>query len=107
MFLRNAEMAAMRELFDRTAGTGRLLNHTVVRPTIGEIDRMEEWRDTYRPVGWKVYTLGMMNESYERYDRGHRRGDSTTRSSACRSSSEARRRGRAARVRAQGRERHG
>ena len=68
MFLRNAEMAAMRELFDRTAGTGRLLNHTVVRPTIGEIDRMEEWRDTYRPVGWKVYTLGMMNESYERYD---------------------------------------
>ncbi len=29
MMLTNTEMAAMRELFDRMAGTGRLLNHTV------------------------------------------------------------------------------
>ena len=63
MFLRNDEMAGMRELFDRTAGTGRLLNHTVVRPNIGEADRMAEWAATYAPVGWKVYTMGLMDET--------------------------------------------
>ncbi len=63
MFLRNDEMAGMRELFDRTAGTGRLLNHTVVRPNIGEAERMTEWAETYKPVGWKVYTMGLMDES--------------------------------------------
>jgi uncharacterized protein len=70
MFLRNDEMAAMRELFDRTAGTGRLLNHTVVRPNLGETERMAEWAATYRPVGWKVYTLGLMDESYQHYQPG-------------------------------------
>ena len=35
MFLKNRELAGMRELFDRTGGTGRLLNHTVVRPNLG------------------------------------------------------------------------
>jgi predicted TIM-barrel fold metal-dependent hydrolase len=70
MFLRNDEMAAMRELFDRTAGTGRLLNHTVVRPNIGEIERMAEWADAYGPVGWKVYTLGLMNDAYRHYQKG-------------------------------------
>jgi predicted TIM-barrel fold metal-dependent hydrolase len=62
--LTNTEMAAMRELFDRMAGTGRLLNHTVVRPSLGDIDRMPEWARTYKPVGWKVYTLGMMSDEY-------------------------------------------
>ena len=70
MFLRNDEMAAMRELFDRTAGTGRLLNHTVVRPNVGEIDQMGEFAATYRPVGWKVYTLGLMNAAYRHYEEG-------------------------------------
>jgi predicted TIM-barrel fold metal-dependent hydrolase len=71
MFIKNEEMAGMRELFDRTAGTGRLLNHTVVRPNLGEIERMAEWAIKYRPVGWKVYTLGLMDEAYEHYEPGH------------------------------------
>jgi predicted TIM-barrel fold metal-dependent hydrolase len=70
MFLRNDEMAGMRELFDRTAGSGRLLNHTVVKPSLGEIERMEEWAETYRPVGWKVYTMGVMDDSYQHYQPG-------------------------------------
>ena len=70
MFLKNEEMAGMRELFDRTAGTGRLLNHTVVRPNLGETERMAEWAEAYRPVGWKVYTLGLMDESYQHYQPG-------------------------------------
>jgi len=70
MFLKNHEMAAMRELFDRTAGTGRLLNHTVVRPNLGETARMAEWAATYKPVGWKVYTLGLMDEEYRHYQPG-------------------------------------
>ena len=71
MFLKNDEMAGMRELFDRTAGTGRLLNHTVVRPNIGEIERMPEWATAFRPVGWKVYTLGLMDEGYQHYEPGY------------------------------------
>lgn len=55
----NDEMAATRALIDGLAGTGRLLNHSVVHPnTDGEIEAMERWRDEYRPAGWKVYTLG-------------------------------------------------
>ncbi len=71
MFLKNHEMAGMRELFDRVAGTGRLLNHTVVRPNLGEIELMPEWASTYEPVGWKVYTLGLMDESYQHYQPGY------------------------------------
>lgn len=70
MFLRNDEMAGMRELFDRTAGTGRLLNHTVVRPNLGEIDQMADWAQTYGPSGWKVYTMGMMDPRLQRYEEG-------------------------------------
>jgi predicted TIM-barrel fold metal-dependent hydrolase len=71
MFLKNHEMAGMRELFDRTAGTGRLLNHTVVRPNLGEIEQMPEWAATFHPVGWKVYTLGLMDEGYQHYEPGY------------------------------------
>jgi predicted TIM-barrel fold metal-dependent hydrolase len=70
MFLRNDEMAGMRELFDRTAGTGRLLNHTVVRPDAGEIERMAGWVDEYHPEGWKVYTMGSMDADYHGYAEG-------------------------------------
>jgi predicted TIM-barrel fold metal-dependent hydrolase len=70
MFIRNDEMAAMRELFDRMAGTGRLLNHTVVRPNYGDIDRMPDWAATYQPVGWKVYTMGLANASFQGYEAG-------------------------------------
>jgi predicted TIM-barrel fold metal-dependent hydrolase len=65
MILRNDEMAGMRELFDRMAGTGRLLNHTVVRPNVGEVDLMADWVDRYRPAGWKVYTMGDMAADHE------------------------------------------
>jgi predicted TIM-barrel fold metal-dependent hydrolase len=77
MFLKNHELAGMRELFDRTAGTGRLLNHTVVRPNLGETARMAEWAAEYKPVGWKVYTLGLMDETYQHYapDSGWRLDD--------------------------------
>jgi len=36
-----------------------VLTHTIVHPNLGEaeLDRMEGWRDTLRPSGWKVYTL--------------------------------------------------
>jgi uncharacterized protein len=67
MFLKNQEMAGMRQLFERAMGTRRLLNHTVVRPNVGEAERMSEWADTYSPVGWKVYTMGLMDQGYEHY----------------------------------------
>jgi predicted TIM-barrel fold metal-dependent hydrolase len=70
MFLRNDEMAGLRELFDRAAGTGRLLNHTVVRPNFGDTAHMEEWVDTYRPSGWKVYTMGVMDKGYQHLEDG-------------------------------------
>ena len=63
MFITNTQMVAMRELFDRMAGTGRLLNHTVVRPNMGDIELMPDWVDGYKPVGWKVYTTGLMNST--------------------------------------------
>ncbi len=73
-FLTNEEMAGTRELFDRLAGTGRLLNHTVVHPTDpGTLERMEGWRDQLDPVGWKVYTLGH-RASPESISRGWDRG---------------------------------
>jgi hypothetical protein len=58
--LYNDELAGTRELIDRLAGTGRLLNHAVVHPNHGETDDMEGWRDRFDPVGWKVYTLGKL-----------------------------------------------
>jgi uncharacterized protein len=70
MILSNREMAGMRELFDRMAGTGRLLNHTVVRPNMGDLELMPGWVDTYRPVGWKVYTLGQMSDKYLGFEPG-------------------------------------
>ena len=55
--LTNSEMVGTRELIDRLAGTGRLINHCVVHPNVaGEIDLMDRWRDWCRPAGWKVYT---------------------------------------------------
>ena len=57
----NRELAGMRALVERFAGgTGsRLLNHAVVHPDIaGGLDEMERDADRFRPVGWKVYTLG-------------------------------------------------
>jgi hypothetical protein len=57
--LDNDEIAVTRELIDRVAGTGRMLNHTVVQPTDpGTLEKMETWRDLYKPVAWKVYTTG-------------------------------------------------
>ena len=57
--LENAQIAAVRDVTDRYAGTGRVLTHTIVHPNLGpeELDRMEEWSQTLRPSAWKVYTL--------------------------------------------------
>jgi hypothetical protein len=63
MFITNAEMVGIRELFDRMAGTGRLLSHTVVRPNVGDIELMPAWAETFEPSAWKVYTLGVMEAS--------------------------------------------
>jgi len=55
----NREMAATRELLDRLGAGGRLLNHCVIHADVaGEIEGMERERDSRRPVGWKVYTMG-------------------------------------------------
>lgn len=55
----NDEIFATRALLDGLAGTGRLLNHAVVHANMREQrDQMDEMRDRYSPVGWKVYTMG-------------------------------------------------
>ena len=55
--LSNPEIAGSRELVDRFAGTGRLLNHAIVHPNApGEIDRLDTIRERNKPVAWKVYT---------------------------------------------------
>lgn len=57
--LTNPEIAAVREITDRYAGSGRVLTHTIVHPNLGgdELDRMGEWSERLRPAGWKAYTL--------------------------------------------------
>lgn len=58
-FLTNEEMAVTRELIDHLTGSGRLLNHTVIHPTdSGAVDAMEEHVARWKPVAWKVYTMG-------------------------------------------------
>jgi predicted TIM-barrel fold metal-dependent hydrolase len=55
----NDEMAATRALVDGLAGSGRLLQHSVVhadRPE--EIAAMPAWAERYKPAAWKVYTPG-------------------------------------------------
>lgn len=55
----NDEIFATRALMDGLAGTGRLLNHAVVHANMrAQRDQMDEMRDRYSPVGWKVYTMG-------------------------------------------------
>jgi predicted TIM-barrel fold metal-dependent hydrolase len=57
--LHDRELAGVRELCDRLAGNGRLLNHCVVSPELsGGIAAMQDARERYAPAGWKVYTLG-------------------------------------------------
>jgi len=55
----NDDIAAVREVVDRYAGTSRVLTHTIVHPNLREpeLDAMVEWRDELAPSGWKVYTL--------------------------------------------------
>jgi len=57
-FLDNSEMIGTRELIERLSGTGRLINHSVVTPSVpGDIEMMDRWSDWCRPAGWKVYTM--------------------------------------------------
>lgn len=61
-FLSNAELAGTRELLDRLAGTGRLLNHLIVHPTDPySLDRLATWKDEFKPSAWKMYTAGRMS----------------------------------------------
>jgi predicted TIM-barrel fold metal-dependent hydrolase len=55
----NRQIAAVRDVVDRYAGSGRLLTHTIVHPNLGdaELDAMAEWSATLQPSGWKCYTL--------------------------------------------------
>ena len=56
--LDNSEMLGTRELIDRLAGTGRLINHANVHPNAGgEIEMMDRWKEWCNPAGWKVYTM--------------------------------------------------
>lgn len=57
--LTNHDIAAVREIVDRYAGTGRVLTHTIVHPNLGaaERDAMAAWSEELVPAGWKVYTL--------------------------------------------------
>jgi uncharacterized protein len=57
--LENAQIAAVRDVTDRYAGTGRVLTHTIVHPNLGpaELDRMDGWSAALSPSAWKVYTL--------------------------------------------------
>ena len=56
--LTNPEVAATRELIDRLAGTGRLINHSIVHPNApGELDRLGSLIEHNRPSGWKIYTI--------------------------------------------------
>lgn len=56
--LTNDEIAATRELVDRLAGSGRLLNHAIVHPNApGEIETLDLLQARCRPLAWKVYTL--------------------------------------------------
>ena len=56
--LTNVEMTGTRELIDRLAGTGRLINHCAVHPNVpGELEKMDRWSDWCQPAGWKVYTM--------------------------------------------------
>ncbi|MCY3576010.1 MAG: amidohydrolase family protein [bacterium] len=56
--LTNPEITATRELIDRLAGTGRLINHSIVHPNApGELDEMDTLMERGKPAGWKVYTI--------------------------------------------------
>ena len=54
----NSEMMGTRELIDRLAGTGRLINHCTIHPNkADDMQNMDLWADWCKPAGWKVYTM--------------------------------------------------
>ena len=65
------EMAGTRLLLERLGAQGRMLNHSVVHPTVdGELAQMAEVVERLGPAGWKIYTLGATTAS----DFGHIKG---------------------------------
>ncbi|SKB97167.1 amidohydrolase family protein [Sphingopyxis flava] len=55
----NDEMAATRALVDGFAGSGRLLQHSVVHADLKEeLAAMPYWAEEFKPAAWKVYTPG-------------------------------------------------
>jgi uncharacterized protein len=60
----NEEMVGARHLMDSIGYSGRLLNHTVIDPSIqDQLDSMEDWADRFGTAAWKVYTLGAFDRS--------------------------------------------
>lgn len=57
--LENGQIAAVRDVVERYAGTGRLLSHTIIHPNFGrdEVDRMVDHATQLKPSAWKVYTM--------------------------------------------------
>src|SRR5258706_6803122 len=57
--LENGQIAAVRDVVERYAGTGRLLSHAIIHPNLGrdEIDAMPDHVRNLRPSAWKVYTM--------------------------------------------------
>jgi predicted TIM-barrel fold metal-dependent hydrolase len=55
----NDELAATRALVDSFAGSGRLLQHSVVHADLPEeVAAMPDWARRFKPAAWKVYTPG-------------------------------------------------
>jgi len=57
--LENGQIAAVREVVEHYAGSGRLLSHTIIHPNLGreEIDWMPDHVKMLKPSAWKVYTM--------------------------------------------------
>ena len=57
--LTNDQMARTRELFNRIAGSRRLLCHAVISPGVdGWMDAVDHAIETLKPDSWKGYTVG-------------------------------------------------
>jgi len=59
VLLYNDQMARARNIVNETAGSTRMLAHSVIRPTQdGWMDEVDEAIETLHPDSWKAYTIG-------------------------------------------------
>jgi predicted TIM-barrel fold metal-dependent hydrolase len=64
VILNNDGLAEARRIFNRAAGSRRMLCHSVIAPgQPGWLDEIERAIEVHRPDGWKGYTLGDPFES--------------------------------------------